>query len=70
MHISNLTIQHRTQSYTYKYIQSPFPFQYIDYEDTYQKTRVREVTGERGVCFHPTIGTTTLDTFTIGHPLS
>jgi hypothetical protein len=70
MHISNLTIQHRTQSYTYKYIQSPFPFQYIEYEDTYQKTRVREVTGERGVCFHPTIGTTTPERIYHWPPLS
>jgi hypothetical protein len=27
-----------------------------------------EVIVERGACFHPTIGTTTLDGFTTGHP--
>jgi hypothetical protein len=49
-------------------IQSPFLFQHPEYEDTYQKTKVREVNDERGACFHPTIGTTTPNRFTVGHP--
>jgi hypothetical protein len=50
------------------YIQSPFTFQHIEYEDTYQKTKVHEVVVERGSYLHPTIGTTTHDIFTTGHP--
>jgi len=49
-------------------IQSPFTFQHIEYEDTYQKTKFCEVVAKRGVYFHPTIGTTTHDRFTTGHP--
>jgi hypothetical protein len=46
---------------------SIIPFQCTKYENTYQNQR-RDATAERGVCFHPTIGSVTPNGFTTGHP--